>query len=171
MPSSLTRKQTKTSWLLSMIKITLQKIQTARRLWRGSYSLLAVCPYKAIISFKCRINPFCGSSGWFRDAFGWNRPHLRVHQGLGIVKERWAIVYNLMLARPKELCNRCFSLSWHRSTEVVFIFVTLVQRDNLLIISSLERIWWRWAFQFQLFQFILKGCDISLFLYNILIIN
>ena len=130
-----------------------------------------VCPYKAIISFKCRINPFCGSSGWFRDAFGWNRPHLRVHQGLGIVKERWAIVYNLMLARQKELCNRCFSLSWHRSTEVVFIFVTLVQRDNLLIISSLERIWWRWAFQFQLFQFILKGCDISLFLYNILIIN
>lgn len=63
----------------------------------------------------------------------------RVHQGLGIVKERWAIVYNLMLARQKELCNRCFSLSWHRSTEVVFIFVTLVQRDNLLIISSLER--------------------------------
>ncbi|MCI7183481.1 MAG: hypothetical protein MSA05_04890, partial [Prevotella sp.] len=33
---------------------------------------------------------------------------------MGIVKERWAIVYNLMLARQKELCNRCFSLSWRK---------------------------------------------------------
>ena len=142
MPSSLTRKQTKTSWLLSMIKITLEKIQTTRRLWRGSYSLLAVCPYKAIISFKCRINPFCGSSGWFRDAFGWNRPHLRVHQGLGIVKERWAIVYVLMLARQKELCNRCFFPCC--GIGLLRLFLSDIWSDNntcyLYLITNLYRV-------------------------------